>query len=481
MLIKASVSALAVLAVVDAGPASAENIRDTLAQAYRYNPRLDAERANLRATDENVSQANAGFRPSINAEADVGQQTIEGTASGRFGGGRTQNSGTTSPRGYQIQLIQPLFRGFQTINGVSEAEAQVRAGRETLRNVEQEVLLQAVTDYGNVVRDQAIVKLRENNIAVLSKELKATQDRFAVGEVTRTDVAQAQARRAQAVSELDLAKANLKTSRSSYEQTVGNPPGKLDEPRPEHKLIPHSLEESVAISAHENPLVVAALYNEQAARINVDKIRGKLLPEAQLEALYQDRYDQNIQSARTESGSIVGRVNIPIYDNGGVVYSEVRQAKHIHVQRIQLIEQSRAAAQQSVVQAWSQLTAAKAQLESDKAQIEFNTIALTGVREEERVGQRTLLDVLNAQQELLISQVQIEGTKRNLLVSSYSVISAIGRLNVAEVGAASTVYDPAVHLDEVARKWWGLDITHDDGRSEHLDLWAPRVEHAPVK
>ena len=479
MLIKASISALAVLAVVDAGPASAESIRDTLAQAYRYNPRLDAERARLRGTDEEVNQANSSYRPRLTFQGDVGHQDTEITFK-NSSRGLTISSGQTDPRGYSFRLDQSVFRGFRTVNSVNEAEANVRAGRETLRNVEQEVLLQAVTDYGNVVRDQSIVKLRENNITVLSKELKATQDRFAVGEVTRTDVAQAQARRAQAVSELDLANANLKTSRSSYEQTVGNPPSKLEEPRPEHKLIPHSLDESISISAHENPNVVVALYNEQAARFSIDKIRGELLPEATVEATYSDRYDTSIQTFRTETGSIVGRVTVPIYE-GGEVYSRVRQAKHNHVARIQAIEQARAQAQQSVVQAWSQLTAAKAQLVSDKAQIDFNTIALAGVREEERVGQRTLLDVLNAQQELLNSQVQIEGTKRNLLVSSYSVVSAIGRLNVAEVGAASTVYDPAVHLDEVARKWWGLDITHDDGRSEHLDLWAPRVEHAPVK
>jgi outer membrane protein len=469
----------AMLAAFAAVPASAENIRDTLAQTYRYNPRLDAERANLRATDEGVSQANAGYRPSINAQADAGQQTLETTLSGQQG--RSPQSGTTGPRGYTVRLTQPLFRGFQTLNGVNEAEAQVRAGRETLRDVEQEVLLEAVTQYGNVVRDQAIVRFRENNVTVLATELKATQDRFAVGEVTRTDVAQAQAARAQAISELELAKANLKVSRSAYEQTVGSPPRNLEEPRPETKLLPHSLDEGIAISSRENPKVVAALYSEQAARINIDRIRGQLLPDAELEATYSDRYDQNVQVARTQSSTILGRLNIPIYDRGGIVYSEVRQAKQLHLQRIQLIEQARATAQAAVVQAWSQLAASKAQLESDRAQIESNTTALNGVREEEKVGQRTVIEVLNAQQTLLNSQVQIETTKRNLLVSSYAVISAMGRLNVAEVGAASTVYDPEVHLDEVARKWWGLDITHDDGRREHLDLWNTRTEHTPVK
>ena len=194
----------------------------------------------------------------------------------------------------------------------------------------------------------------------------------------------------------------------------------------------------------------------------------------------QDRYNSSTQVDRTESGQVVARFSMPIYE-GGEIYSRVRQAKHTQVSRIQEIEQQRAQAQQIVVQAWSQLQAAKAQLISDKAQIEANTTALQGTREEEKVGQRTLLDVLNAQQELLISQVQVESTKRNILFFSYSVVSGIGRLNVQEVGAVSTVYDPVVHHDEVARKWWGLDITRDDGTTEHVDAWQGRVEHEPVK
>lgn len=468
-------------AVLTLAPASAnaENVRDTLAQAYRYNPRLDAERARLRATDEDVDQATAGFRPRLTFQGDVGHQDNETTF--KQGAGNFNNSsGQSDPRGYSFQATQSLFKGFQTLNAVNEAEAAVRAGRETLRNVEQEVLLAAVESYGNVVRDTAIVRLRENNVNVLQSELKATQDRFAVGEVTRTDIAQAQARRAAAVSELDLARATLKSSRATYEQTVGSPPSNLAEPKPETKIVPHSLNEAIGISAKENPNVVAALYREQAARFTVDRIRGELLPEAQLEATYSDRYNSSTQVDRTESGQVVARFSMPIYE-GGEIYSRVRQAKHTQVSRIQEIEQQRAQAQQIVVQAWSQLQAAKAQLISDKAQIEANTTALQGTREEEKVGQRTLLDVLNAQQELLISQVQVESTKRNILFFSYSVVSGIGRLNVQEVGAVSTVYDPVVHHDEVARKWWGLDITRDDGTTEHVDAWQGRVEHEPVK
>lgn len=474
-----AVSAVALAAVMlapclAARPASAENLMDALAQAYHYNPRLDAERAALRATDEDVSRANAGYRPDINATADVGKQWTRTRPD--FG-----SSGTTTPRGYAVQLVQPLFRGFRVTNAVNSAEASVRAGRETLRDVEQQVLLDTVTAYGNVVRDQSIVRLRENNLEFLSRELKATQDRFAVGEVTKTDVAQAQARRALALSELDLAKANLKSSRALYEQVVGNPPRNLKEANGNSKLLPKSLDEAIGIGTKENPQVVAALYREQGARYDVETVRGELLPEAQLEATYQDRFETSQNVDEVQSGTLIGRLNVPIYANGGEVHARVRKAKHIHLARIQEIEQARAVAQSQVAQSWSQLVGFRAQMQSDKAQIEANQTALNGVREEEKVGQRTLLDVLNAQQELLNSQVQLEITKRNVLVAAYTVISSVGRLSIAEVGASSVVYDPEAHYDEVRRKWWGIDITHDDGRREHIDAWKGDVKHESIK
>lgn len=452
----------------------AESLIDTLAQAYRYNPQLDAERARLRATDEDVARANSGYRPDISASGFISRQRTSTRPS-------STSNGALSPKGYSVQLVQPLFRGFQTTNAVNAAEAMVRAGREQLRSVEQQVLLDAVTAYGNVVRDQAIVKLNENNLNFLSQELKATRDRFAVGEVTKTDVAQAEARRALGQSSLDLARANLKSSRAFYQQVVGQAPGTLRDANPSTSLLPRSLDEAIAVATRENPGVVGALYTEQAANFQVQQIRGELLPQAQLEATYNDQFDGSQNIDEVQSGSIVGRLNVPIFSNGGETYARVRQAKQVHLSRLQEVEQARAAAQSQVVQAWAQLMGYKAQRESDKAQISANKTALNGVSEEEKVGQRTLLDVLNAQQELLNSQVQLETTKRNVLVGTYTVISAIGRLNVAEVGAASSVYNPEVHYEEVRRKWWGVDITHDDGHREHLDLWNSQVEHEPVK
>ncbi|CAA2141577.1 TolC family outer membrane protein [Hyphomicrobium sp. ghe19] len=450
--------------------ARAETLLDALTATYQYSPTLDSARATQRARDEDISRANAGYRPDINASANVGREKST-TISPLVG---QSNRAITSPRGYALDLVQPLFTGFQVTNAVNAAEANDRAGRETLRQTEQQVLLDAVTAFGDVTRDQAIVKLNENNLKFLDAELKAQRDRFSVGEVTRTDVAQSEARRALGQSDLDQAKANLKSSRAIFEQVVGHPPTGLIEANPNTKLVPRTLEDAIAIGVKENPQVVQALYLEQAQRFTVDQIRGALLPQAQLEANYTDQFDPSDGIDEATSASIVGRVTVPIYPAGGEVYARVRQAKHNQIAALQQIEVARAASQSQVVQAWAQLQGFKAQSESDKASIVANTTALNGVREEERVGQRTVLDVLNAQQELLQSQVNLETTKRNILVASYTLVSAIGRLSVSEVGAATAVYNPEVHYLEVRNKWFGLDITHDDGRQEHMEV-------APIK
>ncbi len=453
-----------------ASPARAESLLEALSATYGYNPRLDAERAFQRGTDEEVARAMSGYRPTVTGEADINWQRDDQRPSSPF-------DGVTKPRGYTIQGVQPLFTGFRTYNAVNNAEATVRAERENLRDVERQVLLQAVTAYMDVVRDQELVRLNENNVNVLSRELKAAQDRFSVGEVTRTDVAQAEARRADAVSRLDAARANLRTSRGSFQQVVGHPPEGLSWPAPPERDIPNGLQDAIGISNNENPLVVAALYREQAAKYLVDQIRGELLPSVQLEASYTDRFQPATTIDELETGIVTGRLTVPIYEAGDV-YARVRQAKQNHIGALQQIEQIRTEQQQTLVASWSQLEAARAQVESDKVSVESNKVALQGVREEEKVGQRTLLDVLNAELEYLNSQVNLETDRATLVIAAYSVISAMGRLDVAWIGAAAYVYDPVVHYKEVRRKWIGVSITHADGRVEQLDT-TPVEEEAP--
>jgi outer membrane protein len=450
--------------------ASAETLQQALAAAYKFNPRLDAERARLRATDEEVARAKSGYRPTVTGSADVNYQRTDTKPA--VGG-----DGETHPKGYGVTATQPIFSGFRTLNAVRAAEATVRAGRENLRIIEQSVLLEAVTAYMDVVRDQAILRLRENNVNVLTRELRATQDRFSVGEVTRTDVAQAEARRAGAVSALDLARANLQTSRATYERVIGHPPSNLVEPSGTRGL-PSSANDAISIGSKEAPTVVAALYLEQAARHNVDLVWGELLPTVQLEADYSRRYDPSRLIDETESTTVTGRVVVPFYE-GGEVRARVRQAKHTHVSRLQEVEQARTENQALAVSAWSQLVAARAAVESDQVQVNANRTALAGVREEERVGQRTLLDVLNAEQELLNAEVQLATDRRNAVVAAYNVLSAVGRLSSADLSLTANVYDPEVHYNEVRRKWFGISITHGDGRNETHDAWPTQVSPDP--
>ena len=453
-------------------PVAAESLNEALGGAYGYNPRLDAQRAFLRGTDEDVAIARSGYRPTIMGRADGGIERTDTVPTSQF-------DGVTKPHGYGVDLVQPIFRGFQVRNAVNAAEATVRSEREGLRNVERQVLLEAVTAYMDVVRDQQIVRLSENNVNVLTRELNATNDRFSVGEVTRTDVAQAEARRAGAVSDLDLARANLRTSRGAFQQVIGHPPSNLFDPGPPERFLPGSLQEAIDVSNNESPLVVAALYREQAAGFTIGQIRGELLPSFQIEAGYDNRQDISKTISKVETSFVTGRLTVPFYQ-GGEVSARVRQAKQNQIGFLQQIEQVRSEEQQIAVAAWSQLVAARAQLESDQIAVESNKVALQGVREEERVGQRTLLDVLNAEQEYLNSQVSLETTKRNLVVAAYTVIAAMGRLDAAWIGVAAYVYDPEVHYHEVRNKWFGLSITHGDGRTEQFEAdpaqdgdWAP--------
>jgi outer membrane protein len=261
---------------------------------------------------------------------------------------------------------------------------------------------------------------------------------------------------------------------------IGHPPSNLSWAEPPEQHLPPSLPEAIGVSNNENPLVVAALYREQSAKYLIERIRGELLPTLDLEARYDDRFNTSKGTSEVETSVVRGRLVVPIYEAGDV-YARVRQAKQNHVGFLQQIEQIRTEQQQTVVAAWAQLEAARAQLESDRVAVESNKVALQGVREEEKVGQRTLLDVLNAELEYLNSQVSLESTRRNLVVAAYSVISAIGRLDAAWIGAAAYVYDPVVHYKEVRRKWFGLSITHRDGRRELFEATPVEEPAPPVK
>lgn len=459
--------ATAALALAAAPGVGAETLGEAFASAYDGNPRINAERARLRATDEELARAQSGYRPTLTGTASIeAKRTFvepreEPTAAELAA--RTEFPGPiTHPKTVGLNLAQPIFDGYRTVNAVREADATILAGRQTLSGIEQFVFLEVVTAYANVIRDQATLTLREANVAVLSRELQATEERFAVGEVTKTDVAQARARRAGAVSAAELAKANVRSSIADYVRVVGHPPTSLTEPRPLDRLLPAAMEDAIAIGMSENPDVVAAAFREKASTHTIDKIEGEMLPDIRVEASYQNTIDPNASIDHTQTGSVIARLTVPFYQ-GGEVAARVRQAKEARLGRLEDIESARVEVRAAVTSGWAQYVAARAQLESANIQVAATQVALEGVREEERVGQRTLLDVLDAQQELIDAKVGLLAAKRDVVVASYTIVRAMGHLTAADVGVGVELYDAEAHYNDTNGKAWGATIEREEG------------------
>ena len=449
---------VAAMAAGTGGAVRAESLQEALASAYLFNPTLKAARAGLRATDEEVPRARSGFRPTITSQAVHSYQDIQ--TSGGGGGGDTY------PRSYSVTLNQPIFQGFRTINAVKGAEALVEAGREDLRTSEQQVLLSAVTFYVNVVRDAAILGLQENNLRVLNEQLRAALDRFNVGEVTKTDVAQARASVSGASSGISQAKANLQASRANYAQLIGNPPGTLHDPGP-FRMQPKTLDESLQIGEGENPNILAGIFRERAEDHVIKQTEGELLPSVNLQASYSRNFDSQgtVGNNHEDVTTVTGVVTVPIYQ-AGEVSARIRQNIETRSQLRHQIDEAREATRANVISAWGVFVSAKAQITSNQAQVDANTVALTGVKEEEKVGQRTVLDVLNAEQTLLNSQVALVTSHRDLVVASYALLAAIGRLSAGAIGLGVEQYDPTQHYRDVKNQWIGWSTSVEESEAE---------------
>ena len=456
--------------------ARADTLEGSLADAYRTNPTLNAQRASVRATDENVPQALAGYRPRVAVTASGGQQSLSTTSKltaselnipgiGGVGGGTTYPSlsGYNSPFSTGLTITQTLFNGFQTANRTRQAEAQVLAARAGLAVSEQNVLLNAVIAYMNLLRDAAIVELQKSNVEVLQEQLRQTRDRFNVGEVTRTDVAQAESSLAGGRSQLLTAQANYTASVATYRQVIGHSPGHLAPASPVDRFSPNTLEKAIALGIQSNPAVATGEFNVDAAQLNVKIQEGALLPNAVVQGNVQKNYLAvgTLQTMESFSASVLGTLTIPIYQ-GGSEYSLIRQAKETLGQRRLDLATARDQVRQSVVQAWGQLDAAKANIEATQAQVQAAEIALNGIREEARVGQRTTFDVLTAQQTLVNARVAVVTAQHDRIVASYTLLANVGRLDPAVLGLPVQVYQPQVHYMQVRDAWAGT--RNPDGR-----------------
>lgn len=471
-----------VSAVALSAPARAQTLDQALARAYGANPTLNSQRAQVRSIDEQVPQALSGYRPTITATADIGAQRTRAKLDQQSGGaaaalpppldvlnpllqglGSSSNpNGTVYPRGVGISAQQTLFDGFRTKNQVRTAESNILAARENLRNSEQNVLFDAAQAYMDVLRDYAILDVRRNNVDVIREELRAARERFQVGEVTRTDTAQADARLQGALTNVSSAEAQLNTSRATYRQIVGEDIGRPRAARSIDRLLPKNLGAAINLGQAQHPAILAAFHGYDAANLQIRVFEADIYPQVGLEAAFQRRYDDSVQQkGRFDTGTVVGRLTIPIYQ-GGAVSSRVRQAKEVAGQRRLEADIARDQVRQAVVSAWGTVEATTAQISSAQAQIQANQVALNGVREEAKVGQRTTLDVLNAQQEVLDSRVTLIQAQHDRVVGAFALLSAVGWLDAGRLGLRVSRYDPNVHYDQVRDKWYGLRTP--DGR-----------------
>jgi outer membrane protein len=456
-------AAVLLLTFVGPMPVLADTIEAALVRAYQNNPQLNSQRAQVRFTDENVPQALSGYRPKVAITASAGYQYTDTlTNIGDLNQARPGPiHGTNAPRSVGATVTQNVFNGLVTANRTRAAESQVSGAREGLRVLEQTVLLSAATIYMDYLRDSAIVEVQRSNVRVLEQTLKQTQDRFNVGEVTRTDVAQSEAQLAAGRTQQLTAESNLTTTRSNFRRIIGNEPVGLAPGSPVDRFLPGTLPSAVDLGLIENPNVTAQMFGIDVSYLQVKVNEGALLPTVNLQAAVQQSYEQTKTTYRSFGASAIAQLTVPVYQ-GGAEYSLIRQSKETLAQQRLALEQVRDQTRANVVTAWGQLTAGKAQVASAQSQVTASEIALNGVREEAKAGQRTTLDVLNAQQALVNARVALVTAQHDRVVASYTVLNSVGRLSPQVLNLATTTYDPSVHYHQVRDSWIG--VRTPDGR-----------------
>jgi outer membrane protein len=432
------------LSVLPFAGASAQSLSDSLAQAYLTNPTLQAERAQLRVTDEDLPQAIAQRRPTITGQADAG---YEHSVTSRVG------DQDLWQRSVSVGISQPLWTGGRADAAISQADYLVKAERANLTNVEEQVLLSAATAYLDVVRDQSNLGLAQNNVKVLEEALAQAKAQFNAGLATKTDVAQAEARLAQGVADLRQAEANLTNSRAAYQQVVGVMPGTLVAPPPVNGL-PTDQDQALRLARQRNPQILSAQANEDAARAGIDLAKAQLMPSIALSGQVFNANDQELEGDFQQGAQVLVTLTIPFYQ-AGAEYSKIRQAKQSFGQSQNQIDAAVRSVEQTTTDSWQNMEAAQGQVESFTSQIQANEIAYKGVVEEQKVGTRTFLDVLNAQQELFQSQVELVNAQRDQAVNAFGVKSAIGDMNAEALNLNVDRYDPSLHYNAVREKWMG--------------------------
>ena len=457
-LVVVSASAVA-LACLGAGKLYAETIDSALARTYRENPQLNAQRALVRSTDENVPQALSGYRPNVAITTTLGQQynnVLEVSPVTGVGNVFTRIQGAQTPNTYGMAASQTLFNGYQTANRTRNAESQVQAAREGLRVIEQNLLVNAATVYMDVLRDIANVQIQKSNVEALKQVLDQTKKRFSKGDVTQTDLAQAQSQLAAAELALLAAEATLATSSANYEAIIGIPPKNLHPGNPVDRFVPGSLVAATQVAMAQNPNITAAMYGIDVAYLQVKINEGALFPTLAITATIQQSNTPAAGVVNQFTAAALGQLSIPLYHNGGADYALIRQSKeNLGQQRLNL-DLVRRQTRANVAQAWAQVVAAKGEVVKAKEQVAASETALNGMLKEIRVGERTTLDLLIVEQNLVSARTALINAQRDRVVASYALLAGTGRLSPTVLGLPTEIYDPGVHYQQVRDAWVGV-------------------------
>ena len=441
------IASLFLIAAITTGQLRAQTLTEVFVATYQNNPGLQSQRFQTRGVDESVPEALSGYRPKIVGDVFYGVTSHNATK---------WNSNAISDRsyGYGAQIEQPLFDGFRTRNRVSEAEAEVSASHQNLRARESEVLFQAATSYFDVLRNEGVVLYRRKNLTALRRELVGARERLGRGQSTMTAVEQTKQRMALARSDLEAASAQLRISRIKFARVTGLKPRKLRMPRLPRALWPRTLRGAIETAENSSPIIRAAHSKHRAARHAIAKVRGELLPEATLVGSFDRSFDASTDILDESSASIVGRLRVPLYQ-GGAVSARVRRAHNVAASRDRDMRDAKLRVGEAVGAAWTELGAARRRLIIEKDAVVAGERALDAVREEQRAGQRTLLDILDAERELVNARIRLLTTRRDLHVSTFALLRSTGELTIARLAPGTEQYDPKQHYHAVRGKWWG--------------------------
>ena len=459
--------------VLPAALARADTLDEAISLAYQTNPTIQNARAQLRGLDENYVQARAGYRPQVQVSAEA--DDVKGPSTSQL---------EVKPASLGISVSQPIYTGGLVSADVRAVEGDIESGRQRLRQIEEDVLEQVIQVYVDVRRDTEGLKIAEDNVQVLRRQKEESDAKFAVGEVTRTDVAQSDARLAGARAQLSTAQAQLALSRANYVTVVGQSPGDLA-PEPALDGLPGTVDEALAMTNRDNPNVLAADYAEQAAAARVAVAKAAYRPNVSLRASYGvsgyygsqlNLFPPEVKDVYQNSYEVSAVATEPLFA-GGANASKIRQAlEGDNAARIG-VESARRTALQSVSQAWSQLTAARANVASEEEQVKADQVAYEGVKEEAKVGLRVTLDILNAEQELQAAELALVDARHDEYVAGALVLDAMGRLDVKALSPATPAYNPVTNFKKVMHKGalpW-------DGVVEGIDtLGAPKIQHPPI-